>query len=311
MGSALPYRLDLFDDEIESSRPSTSIPSARSIRCRKSACCRRANFRSTTRGARSFRQRFRETFEGDPSRIGDLQGRLQRHRPRRHRVLPAAVLRRNGDAVRLPAARTRCSCLHGDVAGGHRRLLARPQRPLQHAQGDRARPLLPPARTVPRRGAFFVRCKPSPAVNLSGSDRWRDRATLPLRRCGRRPQGRRPAGARCSAFCAGFDGRVLLLAESAGRRETWRTTSREYGLKPAACADFAGLLAGTAPLALASRRSPPASCWPQGRLAFITETELYAATARTPRQAPKRAAASLEGWLRDLSELQGRRPGGA
>jgi len=45
MGSPLPYRIDLFDDEIE------SIRSAVSIRSRRSGCCRRGNFHSTITGA--------------------------------------------------------------------------------------------------------------------------------------------------------------------------------------------------------------------------------------------------------------------
>jgi transcription-repair coupling factor (superfamily II helicase) len=36
MGSALPYRLDLFGDTIETIKPLMLIPSVRCIRCRKS-----------------------------------------------------------------------------------------------------------------------------------------------------------------------------------------------------------------------------------------------------------------------------------
>jgi transcription-repair coupling factor (superfamily II helicase) len=64
---------------------------------------------------------------------------------------------------------------------------------------------------------------------------------------------------------AGFPGRVLLLAESAGRRETLATMLAEHGLKPAASADFAGFAAADAPLALGSAaawRFCPAPAWP-------------------------------------------------
>jgi hypothetical protein len=42
----------------------------------------------------------------------------------------------------------------------------------------------------------------------------------------------------------------------------------------------------------------------RGRLAVVTESELYAATARTRTRRDSRKAATMEGWLRDLSELK-------
>ncbi len=42
-------------------------------------------------------------LRGRPLALADLQGRLQRHRAGRHRVLPAAVLRSHGADIRLPA----------------------------------------------------------------------------------------------------------------------------------------------------------------------------------------------------------------
>lgn len=43
MGSELPFRIDLFDDEIETLRTLTRRPSAPSTRSSRSACCRHAN----------------------------------------------------------------------------------------------------------------------------------------------------------------------------------------------------------------------------------------------------------------------------
>ena len=45
-------------------------------------------------------------------------------------------------------------------------------------------------------------------------------------------------------FLGNFQGRVLLLAESAGRRETITDYLNEYGLKPVACGDFAAFVEG-------------------------------------------------------------------
>ncbi|VEB41193.1 Transcription-repair-coupling factor [Chromobacterium violaceum] len=47
MGSPLPYRIDLFDAEIDSLKTFDPTPSARCTRCPKCACCRRASIRPT------------------------------------------------------------------------------------------------------------------------------------------------------------------------------------------------------------------------------------------------------------------------
>jgi transcription-repair coupling factor (superfamily II helicase) len=94
------------------------------------------------KGRTHFRQAFREAFEGDPAKSGIYKD-LQRYRQRRHRVLPAAVLRRDRHALRLPA--DGCRVRHARrCAGRHRRLLADTRSRYNLLQGDKARPLLPP-----------------------------------------------------------------------------------------------------------------------------------------------------------------------
>ena len=91
MGSQVPFRVDLFDDEIDSIRtfdPDSQrslypVPEVRLLPGRE--------FPMDEAARAKFRSRWRELLEGDP------QPRLQRHGRRRgdggHRVLPAAVLR--------------------------------------------------------------------------------------------------------------------------------------------------------------------------------------------------------------------------
>ena len=69
MGSALPYRIELFDDEVEtlrtfdvdSQRSLYPVPEIRLLPARE--------FPIGEPGRNKFRSRFRETFEGDASRI--------------------------------------------------------------------------------------------------------------------------------------------------------------------------------------------------------------------------------------------------
>jgi transcription-repair coupling factor (superfamily II helicase) len=68
MGSALPYRLDLFDNEIESIR-SFDIDTQRSLYPVKEVqLLPGREFPMDENARNAFRARFRETFEGDPSR---------------------------------------------------------------------------------------------------------------------------------------------------------------------------------------------------------------------------------------------------
>ena len=108
-------------------------------------------------GRTRFRGRFREVFEGDPSRSPLYKDIRQRHRAGRHRVLPAAVFRRDRDAVRLPAARCRSSRCTATCDAAVAALLAGHRIALPAAARRQGRPLLPPhaavpaARRVPRR----------------------------------------------------------------------------------------------------------------------------------------------------------------
>ncbi|MDP3037556.1 MAG: CarD family transcriptional regulator, partial [Rhodocyclaceae bacterium] len=105
-------------------------------------------------------------------------------------------------------------------------------------------------------------------------------------------------------FLDSFSGRVLLLAESPGRRETLNEYLAEHELPAAPGADFAAFRTGTERLMLATGPLSAGFILPAALLAVITENELYAATARPRHKRSDARRANLEGWLRDLSELK-------
>ena len=107
-------------------------------------------------------------------------------------------------------------------------------------------------------------------------------------------------------FIRQFSGRILIVAESLGRRETMHQLFTEHGLAVGICetwADFqtskAHVMLGVSTLhagvALTDQAQP---------IAIITEAELYAATVRQQRRREKEKARSTEGMLKDLSELR-------
>ena len=100
-----------------------------------------------------------------------------------------------------------------------------------------------------------------------------------------------------------YAGRVLLLADSLGRREIMSGYLKEYGLLPAVCEDYASFLASQEKFMLGVGPLQIGFTLPDDKLAIVTETELYASQ---PRSRANRAAkkSNVEGMLRDLSELK-------
>ena len=302
MGSQLPYRLDLFDDEIESiktfdvdtQRTVFPVPEVRLLPARE--------FPMDDRGRTHFRQCFRERFEGDPARSGiykDISTGIASAGIEYYLPLffdemasifdylpPDAVFVTHGDA---PAA---IAAFWNDTRSRHNLL-----------QGDKARPLLAPEELFLTDEAFFTAAKAYGRLAIPGKNEGAA-GILPNVAVDRRSDD--PLGA-LKNHLAGFAGRVLLVAETAGRRETLAAMFAEHGLKPEPGADLATFLAGDTPLALgvaplhAGFALPP-SPFPLP-LAFITETELFAGTPRrTRREAAKKA--SFDNWLKDLTELK-------
>jgi transcription-repair coupling factor (superfamily II helicase) len=116
----------------------------------------------------------------------------------------------------------------------------------------------------------------------------------------RSPEPLRPL----AEFARGFDGRVLVVAEGAGRRETMQDFFREHGLRPVAVDDWSAFAAGGD--ALAITHGPVASGFVAAAegLAVLSEAELYPTQVRQGRRRDARAKSTAEGMLRDLAEVK-------
>src|SRR5258708_18005931 len=109
---------------------------------------------------------------------------------------------------------------------------------------------------------------------------------------------------RLKAFLSETPARVMLLAESPGRRETLSQYLAEYGLKPVPCAGFEDFRRSESKLALGEAPLLAGFFLDSEALCLITESELYAGTARSRAARDRKAVSSVEGMLRDLSELR-------
>ena len=142
-------------------------------------------------------------------------------------------------------------CLHGDVAGAIAGFWQDTESRYRLLRGDKARPLLPPHELFLPEDAFNHAIKPFSRIELSpptvssveGEEATRGalRApTLPLPAIQVDRRAEDPLRA-LKRFVTGTRERVLIVAESLGRRETMQQYFAEYGFKPAVVADWAGI----------------------------------------------------------------------
>lgn len=105
-------------------------------------------------------------------------------------------------------------------------------------------------------------------------------------------------------FVAGYPGRVLIAADSAGRREALLDVLAAADLRPQTLPDFPAFLAEDAPsLAIAVAPLEDGFALQAPRIAVLTERQLFPERAAAPRRRT-RAGREPEAIIRDLGELR-------
>jgi transcription-repair coupling factor (superfamily II helicase) len=310
MGSVLPYRLDLFDDEIESiatfdvdtQRTLYPVPEIRLLPARE--------FPLDDKGQARFRQKFRDRFDGDPSKSRLYKDVSKGIAPSGiEYYLPLFFEQTATLFDYLPPHAT--LCLHHEVEAAIATFSKDTASRYNLLRGDPQRPLLETKELFLDAEQFFIRVKAFARVDIlpapSAGEREEAKtvtqcttSSIPNIAVDRRADN--PTHA-LQTFLQSYSGRVLLLADSLGRREIISGYLREYGLAPIPCDDYAAFLASSEKFMLATALMQSGFIEYNQQLAFLTETELYAAQ---PRSRAVRAAkkSNVEQMLRDLSELK-------
>ncbi|MFA7351004.1 MAG: transcription-repair coupling factor [Methylotenera sp.] len=299
MGSALPYRLDLFDDEIETirtfdvdtQRSLYPVPEIRLLPARE--------FPLDEAGITLFRSQFREAFEGDPQRAkiykdvskGVASGGIEWY-------LPLFFEQTATLLDYLPA--NSLLCLHGDLDQSAQQFWREAQSRYRTLAHDAERPLLVPEKLLIKTEDFFSATHAFARVTLTISKSANNLPALDIERRAEKPLYK------LTDFISQFKGRILIVAESLGRRETMTQLFAEHGLNVSTCETWAAFLASNAHvmLGVSSLHTGVALTDSTPAIAIITEAELYAATVRQQRRREKEKARSTEGMLKDLSELR-------
>ncbi len=307
-GSDTPYRIELFDDRIESIR-AFDAETQRSIGTLERVRLLPARETPVTEaGIQQFRGRFRERFEGDPQRA-PVYREVSRGLapPGIEQYLPLFFEQTATLFDYLPDATLVIT--EQDAADAARRFEAETADRYERLRHDPERPLLRPAELYLGAAAAQDRLADRPLITLAPAGEAGPDETAAVRFDTRAPpelpvrlKSEQPYGVLIEWLRA-YPGRCLLAAETPGRRETLKALLRDHDLRPEACAGFREFLAGDSRLALTVAELERGLLLNDPPLAVITEPQLYGerAAQRRARRVPRR---DLESIIQDLGQLR-------
>ncbi|MDP3841535.1 MAG: transcription-repair coupling factor [Oxalobacteraceae bacterium] len=303
MGSVLPYRLDLFGDTIETIRTFDADTQRSLYPVKEVRLLPGREFPMDDAARTAFRHRWREQFEGDPSKSSiykDIGNGIASAGIEYY--LPLFFDQTATLFEYLPPDTT--FALVGDIDDAIRRFWLDTESRYKFLKSDRERPLLAPETLFLGDEQFFTQVKPHARwVLMPGDTASELSAPIPNIAVNRRADD--PL-VNLRAYLLQSEQRVMICAESNGRRETLQQYFNEYKLALTVCdgyADFvtgsARLMLGVAPLHAGFELNASGAS-----LIFITETELYAGSGRRAGKKQQEGATQVESMVRDLSELK-------
>ena len=310
MGSALPFRLDLFDRDIESiktfdvdsQRTLFPVPVVQLLPARE--------FPTDDRSRTLFRQRFREVFEGDPAKTGIYRDVSQGTLPAGIEYYLPLFFEEGETGTLMDYLRDTAGQDHqgtaplllftADLSPAVQHFWQEVRSRYTLHRGEKERPLVPPEDLFLSEDSFFAECRQTPRL-LIGDPATETTPgpiqTLPPISLDRRRED--PLRA-FREFLAGHTGKTIVIAETPGRRESILTLLQDGGLAVRVAESFTEALTSDDPLVLITGALHDGICLPD--LAIVTESELFAGTPRRRKQARKKSG--TDNWLRDLTELR-------
>ncbi len=307
MGSLVPYRVDLFDDEIDSIRtfdPDSQrslypVPEVRLLPGRE--------FPMDDDARARFRSRWRELLEGDPtkSRIykdignGVATAGIEYYLPLFFDET-ATVFDYLGAGTDKPAT----VVLHGDLEPAFQRFWQDTRDRYRLVRGDPDRPALPPEALFLGTEQFYALAnghaqlglRPS-VEDVPDSAHFQKLGELSVVRGAEEPLGRLQTHARNTAH------RVLVLAESDGRRESLLDFLRAGNVSPPAFDSLAEFQASDEKIGIATAALAMGFSALDEGIDFVTETELFATSPTARRRKKQEQVSDVEALIKDLSEL--------
>jgi len=304
MGSPMPFRVDLFDDEIDSIRtfdPDSQrslypVPEVRLLPGRE--------FPMDDAARARFRHRWRELLEGDPTRsriykdmgLGVATAGIEYYLPLFFEET-ATVFDYLGAAATV--------VLHGDLEPAFAHFWQDTRERYRLVQGDPERPVLPPDALFLNAEQFYARVNQHAQLALrpaqsevSDSGQFVRLGDLTVMRGAEEPLARLKAHIRNTAQ------RLLVLAESDGRRASLLDFLHGSAFDPPAFDSLDAFLLSDEKIGIATSSLATGFSWLEQGVDFVTETELFSANPSTRKRKKQEQVSDVEALIKDLSELK-------
>jgi len=317
MGSTVPYRVDLFDDEIDSIRtfdPDSQrslypVPEVRLLPGRE--------FPMDDDARARFRSRWRELLEGDPTRSriykdmgnGVATAGIEYYLPLFFEETATVFDYLGADATVV---------LHGDLEASFQRFWQDTRDRYRLLRGDPDRPVLPPESLFLSTEQFYARSNEHAQLSIRPGVRVQSDATpagdkadddgtayvefhpLPDLTVVR---GAEDPLARLNTHLRNTQQRVLVLAESDGRRESLLDFLRASKLNPPAFDSLEEFQHSDEKVGIATAALSSGFAWTEDGIDFVTETELFAAGPSVRRRRKQEQVSDVDALIKDLAEL--------
>ncbi|MEX0374247.1 transcription-repair coupling factor [Spiribacter pallidus] len=309
MGSAVPYRLDLFDEEIDSIRTFDPETQRGIDRLEAVELLPAHEFPTDETGIARFRQQYRARFEGDPTASAVYRGISDGQIP-------------NGIEAYLPLFFEQTATLFDYLAPdclvvrleqsdpALEREWEQIQSRYEQRRHDRERPILRPDELYLDPDGLRQHLNTLPAVTIAADPRQlaarnRDREfpvkpLPPLAVDDPGSEGLAPL----AAMLDGFTGRVLITAETAGRREALRERLQAAGIRPVEVSGWAAFVDGDTPLAITAAPVETGFRLGDDTLALVPENALFVERVEQRRRRQSSAERDPEAIIRDLTDLR-------
>ncbi|MDY0273790.1 MAG: transcription-repair coupling factor, partial [Advenella sp.] len=303
MGSVLPYRIDLFDDEIDSIR-SFDIDTQRSLYpVNEVQLLPGREFPMDEAARTQFRSRFREIFEGDPSRClpykdvgnGIAFAGIEYYLPLFFDETATLFnyLKPETITVTLGDLEDTITRFHNDTSSRY-----------NFIKSDRERPVLPPEQLFLSRDQIYQQFKNFARLNLDSKQASEDITAAPDVAVARRAEH---PFAKLQEMVSSGQHKILLCADSAGRRETLLQMLQEHKLAPDTSQEtIHEFIASDTSFGMVVAPINTGFLVKHLNFALLTENDLYPGTATYTqrRRRQQERSSDVDAMVRDLSELR-------
>jgi transcription-repair coupling factor (superfamily II helicase) len=303
MGTQTPLRVDLFDDEIEAIREFDPETQRSGASLKQVRLLPGRELPLDADSVKAFRLRYRKRFEGDPTRSVIYRGVSDGLAPPGIEFyLPLFFDSTDTLLDYLPAGTVVCAAT--DIGGAVERAARVVAERFEERRHDIERPVLAPEELyltpaeLEARLDTFTRIDYESFKVESGGYNFPTAAPQEWRVDLRSEKPLAPL----AGFVQTFSGRVLLAADSAGRREVLLEMLRSTGLTPAAAAGWHEFVDGDAHFSITVAPEMAGLNIVTPPIAVFGEAQLFGQRARQERRR-RRAAADPQAILRDLTTL--------